>query len=512
MKVFSVFGKFAIRLRAVSFGLLAVLTLFFTGILNAQNYKISTGDDYGAVIDAEGKLFLWGAIADGSGGLEQVDGTWREVSVSRTPAAEAHLLLIASNGSLWAFGNNDWGQLGVGDLVERAEPVQISGSSSWVEVAAGAQHSLARDSAGQVFAWGDNTYGQLNVAPVFNNPEFDIQKSFPSFPISGDSYISIAAGNDHSHAVRSDGTLWAWGSGGDQDEGAGYELGVLINGNHPVEALTLTQVGTGDGWRELFGGYRATFAIRDTPTQTGQLWVWGSGGNLGTGTTLEKTPKRVGSGIDWAHVSQSTSLGNGFAHTLALKTDGTLYGWGSNHPYGQLGLRLIIDGVPQSQNRYLETPAELEAPDTFLAIGAGDGFSAVIDDEGFMRTAGRNDVGQLANGSIDATPEDGQQFFDNSSLGVADLVALSVTVNEQAVDIAAGKTISVSFEIQNSGTGAITESFDLEARLNTQQTFGGEALTFASGLPSFEVSDDFAAGQSRSIEVEIRAAHRYLSG
>lgn len=503
MRVSTALSRMAGRLGVVLRVPLTILLFAFSvSHLSAQDYRISTGDDFGAVIDTEGNLFVWGAITTGGvGELEQIPGTWREVSVSRTAAVDAHILLIASDGSLWSFGKNDRGQLGVGDQEDRAEPVQISGASTWVEVAAGAKHSLARNASGQVFAWGDNTFGQLNADPIYNNPVSDIVRSLPSLSIDGNTYISIAAGNDHSHAIRSDGTLWAWGSGGDQDSGTGYELGILINGSHPVGPLQLTRVGTQDGWTRLFGGFRATFALRDTLTQSGQLWVWGSGANLGTGSSLEKTPKRVGNGTDWTFVSYSTLTNAG--HALALKSDGTLWGWGSNWPYGQLGLPLVEGGIPQEQNRLLSSPTQLEAPDLFFAIGAGDGFSAVIDDEGFMLTAGRNDAGQLGNGTIDATPENGQEFFDNSELGVADLVALSVTVNEQLVDIAAGETISVSFEIQNVGTGAITEDFNVEARLNTLQTFAGEPLTFSVGLPSFLVTDDFAAGQSRSIDVEI---------
>lgn len=511
MKTFSAIGRIFGSLGVFSLCLPVVLLALPISQLGAQDYRISTGDDYGAVIDTEGNLFVWGAItAGGAGGLEQVTGTWREVSVSRTSAAEAHILLIASDGSLWAFGNNDRGQLGVGDQEDRAEPVQISPSSTWVEVAAGAQHSLARNSSGFVYAWGDNTFAQLNVEPIFNDPALDLQTSLPGFPIDFNSYISIAAGNAHNHAIRSDSTLWAWGNGGAETNG-GPELGILIDSDgdgkkddFPIGPVALVQVGVEDGWSRLFGGYRATFATRNTSTETGQLWAWGSGGNLGGSGSIFKTPTRVGSDSDWSFVSQSTSLGNGHAHTLALKTDGTLYGWGSNYPYGQLGLPLFDgDGDFIFDNTRRAIPTQLEAPDTFLAVGAGDGFSSVIDDQGFMLTAGRNDAGQLANGSIDSTPEDGQEFFDNSSLGVADLAALSVTVNEQLEDIAAGNTISVSFEIQNTGTGAITEAFSLEASLNTQRTFGGEALTFSVSLPSFEVTDDFAAGQSRSVDVDI---------
>ncbi|PXA02986.1 hypothetical protein DDZ13_14460 [Coraliomargarita sinensis] len=513
MKISSALGRTIGRLGVVSHCLMAAFLFAApTSQLSAQEYRISTGDDYGAVIDAEGNLFVWGAITGGSGVLQQIPGTWREVSVSRTPAANAHILLIASDGSLWSFGNNDRGQLGAGDQISREEPVQISPASTWAEVAAGAQHSLARDNLGRVFAWGDNSFAQLNRPAISNNPEQDFIASVPANPIDPNVYISIATGNAHNHAIRADGTLWAWGSGGSETN-SGPELGILVDGSYPKGPVFLTQVGNGTNWTKLFGGYRATFALRDTSSESGQLWVWGTGGNLGGSDSIIETPRRVGTQANWSYVSHSTSLGDGRQHALALKTDGTLYGWGSNYPDGQLGLphydgngRFIFD------NTRRVTPTLLEAPDVFLAVGAGDGFSALIDADGFMQTAGRNDAGQLANGSIDSTPETGQDFFDNSSLGVADLVALSVTVNTPLVDVVAGETISVSFEIQNAGTGPIAEPFDLEARLNTFGTFGGETLTFPLGLTSFEVNDDFAPGQSRSIDVEIELPGNITQG
>lgn len=486
------------------FALLVISVLVLGQTVNAQtNYRISTGDDFGAVIDAEGNLFLWGAITDGSGGMQRVDGNWREVSVSRTASTEAHILLIANDGTLWSFGSNARGQLGIGDQEDRSDPVQISSASDWVEVAAGAQHSIARENSGAVYAWGDNSYGQLNVAPVYNNPAQDIRTSVPSAPIDSNSYTSIAAGNAHSHAIRDDTTLWAWGSGGSETNG-GPELGILVDGSYPIGPVELTQVGTGAGWTDLFGGYRATFALKNTQAEAGQLWVWGSGGNLGFNDSLVETPRRVGTGTDWAYVSQSTSLGDGNAHALALKADGTLYGWGSNYPDGQLGLPLF-DGAGKliSENTRKVFPTLLESPATFLAIASGDGFSAIIDTSGFLLTAGRNDAGQLANGFIDSTLDTGQDFFDTSQFGEADLEALSVTVNEQAIDIAAGNTISVSFEIQNIGTGTVATDFDLEARLNTAPSFGGVELDFNGGLSSIEVKDDFAPDQARSIDVEI---------
>lgn len=481
-----------------------------------DNFRISVGDDYGAVIDEAGNLFLWGAIVSGenAGGLQQVPGAWREVSVSRTPAAEAHLLLIASNGTLWAFGNNERGQVGKIGQTSYEVPVEISPLTNWVEVAAGASHSLARNDVGgglgYVFAWGDNTYGQLNKFPITTDPEKDIQRTVPNTPVTWPNYwlfSSISAGNVHSHAIRNDGTLWAWGSG--YSEGSNSSaLGVLIDGERPIAAVPLRQVvtpGVDDGWTKLFGGFRANYALRDLGTETGQLWVWG-GGNLGNNLEQAQydTPVRLGQGSGWSSVSLSTSTGDGQQHALALKSNGSLYGWGSNWPYGQLGLSIIEDNV--ATNTVFFEPIPLEQESSFLAVGAGDGFSVGINAEGFLLSAGDNSAGQLANGSVDSTGEDGQEFFDFTNLGQADLVAKSVTINEQAENITAGNTVSVAFQVENGGTGPIEDDFGLRAILNTSETFSGLPLDFkldTDDSPIFTVTDDFAAGQTRNIEVEV---------
>ena len=489
--------------------LLPVLLFFAAEIgAQAQDYSMSVGDDFGAVVDAKGNLFVWGAIATevAAGEIQQIlpPEQWREVSVSRTPAASAHVLAIRTDGTLWAWGSNTRGQLGDGTTTNREDPVQISTAIDWVEIAAGEFHSMARKSNGLLFVWGGNSYGQLGFGPIFNDPDLDIRTSIQT-PFDANPYIAIAAGKAHSHAIRSDGTLWTWGSGNSAQNG-GYELGILVNGNPPIGVVAPTQVGTAAGWSDLFGGYNATFALRNTATQTGQLWVWGSGGNLGTGGNgLEKIPARVGTGVDWVDVSVASTSSS--AHTLGLKDDGTLYGWGNNYQGGQLGLPLYDgQGSFLFPNIKKDLPTALEVPDTFLAIGAGEEFSAVVDADGFLLTAGINDVGQLANGQTDPSLP-GQDFFANSNLGVADLVAISVTVNQLPEDVGAGETISVSFEVQNAGTGPITDTFTIQAWLNTSPNVGGIALDFdlTTGVnTSFDITDDFVASQSRSLQFQVQ--------
>ena len=203
--------------------LLPVLLFFAAEIgAQAQDYSMSVGDDFGAVVDAKGNLFVWGAIATevAAGEIQQIlpPEQWREVSVSRTPAASAHVLAIRTDGTLWAWGSNTRGQLGDGTTTNRVDPVQISTAIDWVEIAAGEFHSMARKSNGLLFVWGGNSYGQLGFGPIFNDPDLDIRTSIQT-PFDANPYIAIAAGKAHSHAIRSDGTLWTWGSGNSATNG-----------------------------------------------------------------------------------------------------------------------------------------------------------------------------------------------------------------------------------------------------------------------------------------------------
>lgn len=460
----------------------ALMFCFLAGIAataHAQSVRMSLGDDFGALIDTDGSgagvMYLWGAIlGEDAGTIEPVaiSERWKEVSVSQTPATDAHFLAIHEDGTLWAWGNNDRGQLGLGDQVDRSEPQQISTATDWVEIAAGKSHSLARKSDGRLYVWGDNTYGQLNFASS-GNPTQDLRDTFPTSPIDANSYTAISAGAAHSHAIRADGTLWAWGSALSFGPRAGPELGVLINGSFPInqEVVPMMQVGTGAGWTDLFGGQSVTFATRDSGSETGQLWVWGRGGHLGLDLTITReTPTRVGSLTGWSNVSVSSTNGT-IGHTLAIR-NGALYAWGVIY------------------NTYVPTllnPAV--GSGDWAAIGAGSGFSALFDSNNDLFTIGANDVGQLANG----TTGTGQTSFGSTLFGEGtfDLVAVSVERTSAGTVFRSGDSLAFDIRISNLGSAAVafpaTQGADfVAARLlpvEGSTATAGADLTAVSAVP-----------------------------
>jgi hypothetical protein len=179
-------------------------------------------------------------------------------------------------------------------------------------LAAGESHSLALKSDGTVWAWGYNFEGQLGDGTR--------RDRLTPTQVSGlNSVVSVTAGYTHSLALKSDGTVWAWG---------GNLTGELGNGT-TTQSLTPVQVKGLGGMVAVAAGYGHCLALK----ADGTVWSWGRNdvGQLGDGTrTNQSTPIRV-SGL-----GEVVALTSGYAHNLALKNDGTLWAWGLNYD-GQLG-------------------------------------------------------------------------------------------------------------------------------------------------------------------------------
>jgi alpha-tubulin suppressor-like RCC1 family protein len=221
-------------------------------------------------------------------------------------------------GQLYVCGYNAYGTLGTNDRTYYSSPVQtVAGGLNWKQVSGGGYNNCGIKSDGTLWIWGRNTGGQLGDNTVTH-------KSSPIQTVAGGTnwkQVSTATSNFSVAAIKTDGTLWCWGS-----NSAG-ELGdnTSVNKSSPVQTIA-----AGWNWKQVSTGSQNTFAIKTD----GTLWGWGSNtnGQLGDNTrTLRSSPvQTVSGGTNWKYVDA------GVYCVAAIKTDGTLWGWGANN-YGQLG-------------------------------------------------------------------------------------------------------------------------------------------------------------------------------
>ncbi|MCL2680005.1 MAG: hypothetical protein FWF11_00790, partial [Coriobacteriia bacterium] len=293
--------------------------------------QVSAGNNFSLALRSGGTLWSWGSNADGVTGLgttvgnqltpEQVGtaANWTAVS-----AGSEHSLAIRSDGTLWAWGQNTGGRTGLGVLLgTETTPVQVGTATNWAHVSAGQTHSLAVRSDGTLWAWGSHTNGVTGLGTSSGN------QTTPAQVGTATNWSAVSAGSAHSLAIRADGTLWSWGSNVGGRTGLGATTGTQT---------TPVQVGTATDWTTLSAGNAHSIAIRSD----GTLWSWGSNtvGRTGLGTTIgsQTTPIQVGSATDWTLADAGTAG----SHSLGMRTNGDLWGWGYN-VNGQIGLNDIGD-------------------------------------------------------------------------------------------------------------------------------------------------------------------------
>lgn len=335
--------------------------------------SVSMGDFYTTAIKGDGTLWAWGGNGLGELGIGNTidsnypiqvgtDSDWAFIAVG-----DHHTLAIKNNGTLWAWGSNQFGQLGDGTTTDRYSPVQIGTDTDWKYASANYGNSAAIKTNNTLWSWGDNSDGSIGNG---NN----INQLNPVQITSNSDWSSVSVGDAHTVAIKNSGALWAWGF---NDSG---QLGDASNNtsNIPVQSAS----SAGNQWKSVSASRAYTLAIRND----GTLWAWGDNmfEQLGDGTTINRNvPIQVGTDNNWDKIAA------GYFHRLAIKTDGTLWAWGSN-TRGELGDGTIITKTQ---------PIQVGTDNNWTMVSAKYGSSSAIKSDGSLWVWGANDFGQLGDGT-----------------------------------------------------------------------------------------------------------------
>lgn len=238
--------------------------------------QISAGDSYSIALDDRGRVWAWGTNEYGELGTGDnenktipnlISGDFQEITVLRISAGTYHNLAVDDRGRLWAWGDNSHGQLGTGDIENRLIPTNISENfktdTQIVQVYAGEVTSFALDIRGRILAWGNNDFGQLGTEDGQNKL---IPTSITEEPDESDDVkiVKISAGSNHTIVIDEEATVYTWGSN---------EFGQLGNGNTAESSnpLVITSQFGKNKILDISAGNSDSIAI----DSQGQIWTWG---------------------------------------------------------------------------------------------------------------------------------------------------------------------------------------------------------------------------------------------
>ena len=274
---------------------------------------------------------------------------------------------------LIAWGKNDLGALGIGNNTSQSSPVQVGTLTTWRTVSAGRDYTLAVKYDGTMWAWGTASIYQLPLGYAISAGSY----SSPIQVGALTNWRNVTAGYQNGFALKSDGTMWAWGV-----TGSGLGIGAT-GGNYssPVQVGTLTN------WKQISTNNAAAFSTTLAVKTDGTLWAWGNNqtyGLMGLGissTTNYSSPIQVGTLTTWQQVSVAA------LHWMAVKTDGTLWGCGAN-ANGNLG-----DGT----NANRSSPVQVGTLTNWKQVACNFNNTVAIKTDGTLWVWGNNSFGQLGN-------------------------------------------------------------------------------------------------------------------
>lgn len=347
------------------------ILLLAGGAVSQTQYSgmIAAGGSHSLALLANGTVKAWGANNFGELGLGNTTNfTTPQIipglnGVVVVAAGDRHSLAMVADGTVKAWGHNGSGQLGLGHTTGQSTPQCIPGLSGVSAVTAGGFMSFALLANGTVKAWGANSEGQLGLGHITNQ---STPQNIPGLT----NVVALAGGDNHALALLANGTVAAWGYGGVGQLGLGTNYGYWPS---PIGIPGLA------GVVALAAGAEHSLAL----LSSGLVMSWGSGneGQLGLGGTANhNTPQGVLGGV--------AAVDAGRFHSLAVLADGTVKAWGHNY-FGQLGLGGTVNQT---------TPQSIAGLNNAVSVTAGGYHSLALLANGAVRAWGYNASGQLGVG------------------------------------------------------------------------------------------------------------------
>ena len=334
--------------------------------LFAQWKSVAAGRQHSMAIKSDNTVWAWGRNKYGELGNNTYIDTPSPVQVALPTGnwlfiemGAEHSVAIKSDGTLWTWGRNNYGQLGDGTVVTSNKPAQIKGGGTWISASVKGAATLAIKSDGTLWGWGSipNSGGSTNTIKE------------PVQIGTSNSWASINLGFNHAIGIQKDGSLWAWGANTEGQLGDGTTAGYDVP----------KKTGNVNSWAKISAGEYHSIALKTD----GTLWVWGDNyfGQLGIGSTNDALlPTQVGNSNKWI------SIAAGWDHSFAIDNNNNLWGWGRNG--GRLG-----NGTANSSN------IPILCGSAARQVSGGDFHSIVLNTSGQFCGTGENSYGELGTGS-----------------------------------------------------------------------------------------------------------------